>query len=59
MGLESFCTLCKFSIVVDGIWLMSVIVSGWMITQCKQHKQKCIKHPPDTILYLYINNLVI
>ena len=28
MGLESFCTLCKFSVMVDGIWLVSVMVDG-------------------------------
>ena len=28
MGLESFHTLCKFSIMVDGIWLVSVMVDG-------------------------------
>ena len=28
MGLESFCTLCKFSVMVDGIWLVSLMVDG-------------------------------
>ena len=28
MGLGSFCTLCKMSVTIDGMWLVSVMFDG-------------------------------
>ena len=43
MGLESFCILGKFSVMVDGIWLMSVMVDG---------KYKCVCSAINFVLML-------